>query len=75
MHLENIDVEENSHPHEHSDAYTMSSVTTKKMIHSFSPVDYLVPTRGSKCFSHRDVPKNFIIFKENDVRTSRTRHF
>ena len=31
-HLENIDEEENSYPHENLDAYTMSSVTTKKMI-------------------------------------------
>ena len=27
-HLENIDEEENSHPHENSDAHTMSSVAT-----------------------------------------------
>ena len=31
-HLKNIDEEENSHPHEDSDAHTMNSVTTKKMM-------------------------------------------
>ena len=31
-HLENIDEEENSHPHEISDAHTTSSVTTKRMM-------------------------------------------
>ena len=30
-HLENIDEEENSQPHENSDAYTKSSVTMKRI--------------------------------------------
>ena len=31
-HLENINEEENSQPHENSDAYTTNSVTTKRMM-------------------------------------------
>ena len=31
-HLENIDKEENSHPHENPDAHTTSIITTKKMM-------------------------------------------
>ena len=39
-HLENIDEEENSHPHKSSDAHTTSSVTTKND----------VKTSGTRCF-------------------------
>ena len=42
-HLENINGEENSQPHEHSDAYTMNSVRTQKMMSEQVELDAVEP--------------------------------
>ena len=42
-HLENIDEEENSHPHKNSDAHTMSSITTKKTMSEQVELDTFEP--------------------------------
>ena len=42
-HLENVDEEENSHPHENSDAHTMNSGTTQKMMSEQVELDTFEP--------------------------------
>ena len=42
-HLENINEEDNSQPHDHSDAYTTSSVTTKRMMSEQVKLDPFEP--------------------------------
>ena len=49
-HLENIDKEENSHPHKNSDACTTSSVTMKKMMSEQVELDAFKPP------CHKDKP-------------------
>ena len=42
-HLENVDEEENSHPHENSDAHTMNSITTQKKMSEQVELDAFEP--------------------------------